>query len=104
MTEGGLTDFNTLFIEKVRDCFLTQHIQDVTRIRGDNTGNTLDLIFTNDEEIVEEIKIDSPLGKSDHACNYVRLDVQELEDSNIKHVFIYEKADYEMMKRKLDID
>ena len=103
-TEGGPTDFNTLFIEKVRGCFLTQHIQDVTRIRGDNTGNTLDLIFSNNEEIVEEIKIDSPLGKSDHACIYVRLDVQELEDSNIKHVFIYEKADYEMMERKLDID
>ncbi|XP_076038451.1 uncharacterized protein LOC143023736 [Oratosquilla oratoria] len=102
-SEGGPTDFNTLFIEKVRDFFLTQHIHDVTRIRGENIGNTLDLMFTN-EEIVEEVKVDSPLGKSDHACIYVRVNVQELEDSNIKHVFMYEKADYAMMKRKLDID
>ena len=102
-TEGGPVDFNTVFIEKVRDCFLTQHIQEVTRIKGDNAGNTLDLLFTNDEEIIEDIRTDSPLGRSDHACIFVSVNMQELEDNTNFFFFMYEKADYELMKRKLEI-
>lgn len=42
------------FIEKVRDCFLTQHITDITRFRGSSIGNTLDLLFSNDDTIIEK--------------------------------------------------
>ena len=98
-TESGPVDFNTVFIEKVRDCFLTQHIQEVTRIRGDNAGSTLDLLFTIDEDIIT----DSLLGRSDHACIFVSVNMQELDNTK-KQIFMYEKADYELMKRKLDID
>lgn len=88
----------------MRDCFLTQHIQDRTRIRGDNRGNTLELLFTNDESIIEKIKIDSPLGRSDHACILASASISEPEENSKKQMFIYEKADYQLMKRKLDID
>lgn len=70
-TNCGMADFITLFIEKVRDCFLIQHIHDVTQISGDSIGNTLDLLFTNDEEILEVVKVDIPLGRSDLACIFV---------------------------------
>lgn len=44
----GLTEIHTLFIEKVRDCFFHQHLNEVTRMRGASTGTTLDLLFSND--------------------------------------------------------
>lgn len=103
-TEGGTEDCNTRFIEKVRDCFLTQHIQDVTRIRGDSQGNTLDLLFTNDESIIEEIKNESPLGKSDHVCILVKANIKEQPNHNKKQAYLYEKADYQLMKSRLNID
>ncbi len=102
--ETGAVEFNNLFIEKVRDCFLTQHIYDVTRIKGGGTGNALDLLFSNEESIIEEIKIDSPLGKSDHACISFQVDSQELEDNSKTQVYMYEKADYQLMKQHLDLD
>lgn len=100
-TETGAAEYSTLFIEKVRDCFLTQHIQEITRIRGNNRGTTLDLLLTNDDTIIEEFRVDSPLGKGDHACISARIDVQELEDKRKRMVYMYEKADYELLKRKL---
>ncbi|KAG7153996.1 putative Endonuclease-reverse transcriptase-containing protein 11, partial [Homarus americanus] len=100
----GLNDVGTMFIEKVRDCFLTQHIEEITRIRGDSTGNTLDLLFSNEESIVGDIKLESPLGKSDHACIYFHCDLQEMEDKSKKQVYMYEKADYLLMKQRLTMD
>ncbi|KAG7161598.1 putative Endonuclease-reverse transcriptase-containing protein 12 [Homarus americanus] len=100
----GLNDVGTMFIEKVRDYFLTQHIEEITRIRGDSTGNTLDLLFSNEESIVEDIKLESPLGKSDHACIYFHCDIQEMEDKSKKQVYMYEKADYLLMKQWLTMD
>lgn len=39
-TNTGINDFGTTFMEKVRDCFLMQHVKDVTRMRGEHMGNT----------------------------------------------------------------
>ena len=64
------SDINTYeynFIETVRDCFLFQHITEPTRCRGKDQPHTLDLIFTNEENMVEKVQIEAPLGKSDHA-------------------------------------
>ena len=76
----------------------------MTRIRGDNAGTTLDLLFSNDDSIVENVKVESPLGKSDHACIYVTCDVQQLIDNSKRQVYMYEKADYNLMKQRLKID
>ncbi|KAG7173309.1 putative Endonuclease-reverse transcriptase-containing protein 10, partial [Homarus americanus] len=96
----GLNDVGTMFIEKVRDCFLTQHIEEIIRIRGDSTGNTLDLLFSKEESIVGDVKLESPLGKSDHACIYFH----EMKDKSKKQVYMYEKADYLLMKQRLTMD
>ena len=103
-TRVGLAEFDTVFIEKVRDCFFNQHIKEVTRMRGESTGNTLDLLFSNDESIIEDIKLESPLGRSDHACVHFQCQLQELEARSKRKVEIYEKADYQLMKTRLNID
>jgi Endonuclease-reverse transcriptase len=49
------------FFNLVNDCFLFQHVLKPTR--GDNT---LDLIFSTEENMVENVETDCPISKSDH--------------------------------------
>ena len=56
------------FVEAIRDSYLYQHVVEPTRCRHGQNPSTLDLIFTNQEEIMTNIKYHSPLGKSDHSC------------------------------------
>ena len=67
-TQGGVNSMEFKFIETVRDCFMTQYVKEITRFRGDNQGSILDLILANSEDIVENVRIECPLGRSDHAC------------------------------------
>jgi len=53
------------FLEKVDDLFLFQHITEPTRYRSSDTPSLLDLVFTNECEM---ISFSSPLGNSDHVC------------------------------------
>ena len=48
---------STIFMEAVRESFLTQHVTEPTHYRGNNTPNTLDLIFTNEEGMIEKLTI-----------------------------------------------
>ena len=66
-TETGIGDTQYEFIETVRDCYLYQHILEPTRSRGSNTPSCIDLIFYNEEGMISDINLDSPLGKSDHS-------------------------------------
>ena len=57
---------STIFLEQVRDSFLTQHVTKPTRYREGSIPTVLDLIFTNEEYMVENIEFLPGLGKSDH--------------------------------------
>ena len=48
------------------DSNLYQHITDQTRIREGRNSNTIDLVFTNDEHLIENLEVEPPLGNSDH--------------------------------------
>lgn len=58
---------NDNFIQCIRDSFLFLHITGPTRQRGDDKPSTLDLILSNEENMISDITIDSPLGVSDHS-------------------------------------
>lgn len=103
-TDTDTDSMSYKFIEKIRDCYLTQHISDITRFRGFCKGNILDLLFSNDDSIVEKVWMDSPLGKSDHSCILFHCDIQEQEDVGKKYIYLYEKADYAAMRKKLNIN
>lgn len=103
-TSEGTTDINYRFLEKIRDCYLTQHVIDTTRFRGDVQGNVLDLILTNDETIIEKVIVESPLGKSDHACILFKCDLRELVNHGKRVIHKYEKGNYNLMKQKLNMD
>lgn len=65
-TTVGEDHIATLFLECVRDTFLYQHVKQPTRFREDQEPSTLDLIFTNEENMLENLKVSAGLGKSDH--------------------------------------
>jgi endonuclease/exonuclease/phosphatase family metal-dependent hydrolase len=54
------------FMECIRDIYLYQHTVEFTRTRENCEPSTLDLIFTNEEDMIEDLNYDSPLGRSDH--------------------------------------
>ena len=65
-TNVGSNHLTTKFLEMVRDTYLSQHVTKETRFRGDNQPSLLDLIFTNEEGMIDTIEHNAPLGNSDH--------------------------------------
>ena len=58
---------DTKLKEGIRDNFLFQHVTLHTRGRLGNKSNILDLVFTNEKGMIDDIVYESPLGKSDHS-------------------------------------
>jgi len=56
------------FIDTVQDLFMCQHVMEPTGFRGDATPHLLDLVFTNNENMKENLKYLPGLGSSDHLC------------------------------------
>jgi exonuclease III len=58
-TKGDKNSEN--FLESIRDSYLFQHVMENTRMRENCEPSTLDLILTNDENMIEELNYSSPL-------------------------------------------
>ena len=61
----GAINIEVNVLDTVNDCFLHQHVREITRRRNEQES-TLDLIFTKEEKDVKNIKVLPPLGDSDH--------------------------------------
>ena len=57
------------FLLLIQDSFLTQHVLEPTR--GENV---LDLVWSSQSELVDNVKIHEPLGNSDH--NQIHFDIK----------------------------
>ena len=91
------------FIETVQDAYLFQHITKPTRHREGQSSNCLDLIFTNEEEMIQHIEITDPLGISDHCILLFDLLTHVYTERNSLELkrFIYDKADFYGMAQEL---
>ena len=56
------------FIETIRECFLYQHVSEPTRSREGSIPSCLDLLFTNEEAMINGLSYLPGLGNSDHLC------------------------------------
>jgi len=56
-------DQPTLFFNKTQELCLYQHVTDVTRIRQNHTPHMLDYVFTDQENLIESVNCEVPLGK-----------------------------------------
>ena len=91
----------TRFLNCVMDNYLHQHITEPTRWRGDDRPSLLDLILTNEENMITNLEIQAPVGLSDHAvisftyrC-YAEVNVEKYVKKK------YHQAHYKSMKEHL---
>ncbi|MEW8548554.1 MAG: reverse transcriptase family protein [Candidatus Thiodiazotropha sp.] len=64
--QGNSDTLYSRFFDLTQDLFLYQHTMEHTRFRIDQEPSLLDLLFTNDEMMISDIKYEQPIGKSDH--------------------------------------
>ena len=83
--------------------FLYQHVNKPTRGRGSDTPSCIDLVFSNEEQMVSNLTIGAPLGKSDHSVIIFDFICQTI-GTPPKAWYRYEKADYIKMADMLNLD
>ena len=77
-----------LFYDNINDNVMVQHINVNTRHKLGNSPSRLDLVFTNEEDMVEDIKCLSPLGKIDHIrLSYKLVTSAIMKLMNMKQLF-----------------
>ena len=93
--------FSSDFVEQIEEMSLYQHARESTRFRG-SQNSCLDLIFTNEESMINEIRELPPLGKSDHICQRWELTVSEALFRNTTAVrFNYKRARWTEIKSEI---
>ena len=53
--------YEDIFLNTIMDNYLHQHVTEFTRIRSDQVKSTLDLVFTQNEEMIKELSLLNPL-------------------------------------------
>ena len=100
-TDSGENSKEAKFLEALQDCYLHQHLEEPTRRRGTDEPSLLDLVLTDEEMQVSNIKYHAPLGKSDHSVITFKFNCY-LDFSKPKTRFIYKKGDYPAMIKELN--
>ena len=75
------------FYDLCQDSFLHQHVSEFTRKRGRDEPSLLDLILTENDLEIDEIKYDVPIGKSDHSVLIFDFTLEEgceIEETNFR--------------------
>ena len=92
------------FLDKIISGYWTQNVKGPTRYRGNNIPTLLDLVFSNEESLINRIDIREPLGFSDHTL--IDFDCicssEEIEKSNVK--YLMDKGNYVKFREKMSID
>ena len=89
------------FLEIVEDQNWFQHVENSTRFRG-SQNSCLDLILTNEENMVNDVQELPPLGKSDHVCQKWKLIVSDpIFKNTTKPRPNYKLANWEAFKADL---
>ena len=78
---------------------MSQHVTEPTHYRGNCTPNTLDLILTNKEGMVENIKYMAPVGKSHHTALCFNFCCYTRSTSNRESSYKYHKGDFDNMRK-----
>ena len=91
----------THFIETLQECFLYQHVTEPTRYRDNETPNLLDLIISNEEGMVQNLKYLPPLGESDHVCLRFKLCCSKRHENAPPYTYNIFRTDYKAVKEEL---
>ena len=89
------------FIECIQDLYWHQHVTAPTRYREGANPSTLDLIFSNEENLIDKLEYQSPLGKSDHSLLSFEVKIQNKSNYKPRTVYNYDKGNYVNMIKDL---
>ena len=101
MSTGGEQHIATKFMELIRDNYLFQHIKEPTREREGTTPSTLDLLFTNENNMIQKIDINPPLGNSDHMVLIFDVTLYIENNAETREKFLFFKGDYKSLSEEL---
>ena len=88
------------FLDTIQDCHLSQHIFQPTRYRNEDTLGLLDLVFTNEEGMIQNLTHNAGLGESDHECIIFTLNCYE-EGTDTTTTYNYFRADCVTIRERL---
>ena len=97
-TTRGPDSLSAKFINCHNDCFLWQHVNFPTHQRANQTPNLLDLILTNEENMVNEVSTLSPLGKSHHSILSFRLICYAPKKSQNRRIHNLKRGNYDKLR------
>ena len=103
-TTKNETSEEQAFISCIQDLYWYQHVNSPTRYRQGNNPSMLDLVFTNEESMIQSISYQSPLGKSDHSLLYLKFLLKQVTNFQPKTMYMYDKGNYQKMNEELTID
>jgi len=66
----GPSHFSQQLLACTQECFMFQHVTNPTRSRLGNISSTLNLIFSNEEAIVQDLVYSAPLGLFAWTCTF----------------------------------
>lgn len=89
------------FVEYVQDNYWYQHVKEATRWRENEEPHILDLVFTNEADMIENISYLSPLGKSDHVVITFLFKCYTVLEQKTKMIKCYNRTDYVKMNRSV---
>ena len=93
--------FSAQFYASTLDLFLHQNITQTTRNKHAQTPSLIDLILTNDNHMVNDIKHIAPLGKSDHDVILFNLNLH-IDTYLSPEIVFYNKGDYDNFRSFVD--
>ncbi len=97
-TVSNAASFDGRFTEQLRDSYLFQHVDRPTRARGNNMPHILDLVLTNEEDMISQVEYASPIGKSDHCVIQFPFKCYTERTQSHRVKFYYDKGDYDSMR------
>ena len=85
------------FFEATSEAFFDQHVMEATH----NSGNLLDLILCNREEIIKMVTAEGKIGKSDHELISFELWIDEKRDKSQRKSLNYKRANFTEMRTSI---
>jgi hypothetical protein len=103
MVDAGSDSPPSKFFEKTQDMYWTQYVTEATRMRGMDDPSILDYVFTDEENLIEEVNCEVPLAKSDHVCLTWNLSVKTDQEGKTNETRLnYWKGNYDNIAVQLD--